>query len=152
MEPFKARNLVRVGGDDQLAAAPVRNATLGEETIERAPARHAQLRLERPRGIVDSRVNDLAVARAGARADRALALEHDGFAPAERQGSGDGETHHAGADYDRVNLFSRHWRTGVCDTSRSAGWDKPGSHYPSDATDGKSRKTAESACRGLEGA
>jgi hypothetical protein len=42
--------------------------------------------------------------------------------PGERKRSGDGETRHTGADYDRIYPFSRHGRTRVCDTSRSAGW------------------------------
>jgi len=50
MELFQSRDLPRIGSDNQLAAAAVRNPAFGEERIERAPARHAQPRLQRPRG------------------------------------------------------------------------------------------------------
>src|SRR5882762_2927693 len=123
MERFQPRDLRRTGSDDQLAAAPVRNPAFREERIKRAPARHAQLRLERPRGIVDSRVNDLAVSRAGARADRALGFEHDYLAPGERQRSSNGETRHAGAHDHYLNAFCRH-RLGISGDCRRCARDR----------------------------
>src|SRR5712675_411433 len=123
MEFFQPRDLRRIGSDDQLAAAPVRNPAFREEGIKRAPARHAQLRLERPRGIVDSRVNDLAVSRAGARADRALGFEHDYLAPGEGQRPSNGETHHAGAHDYYLNAFCRH-RLGISGDCRRVARDR----------------------------
>jgi len=37
-ELFQPRDLRLIGSDDQLAAAPVRDPTLGEERVEREPA------------------------------------------------------------------------------------------------------------------
>jgi len=68
-------------------------------------------------------VNDLAVSRAGARADRALGFEHDYLAPGERQRSSNGETHHAGAHDHYLNAFCRH-RLGISGDCRRCARDR----------------------------
>ncbi len=87
-ELFQRRNLRRFGRDDELAATPVRNAVPCEERVKSFAARNAQLRLERAAWIVDSRVNDLAVARAGTGANGTFRFEDDHFATGKREGSG----------------------------------------------------------------
>jgi len=68
-------------------------------------ARNAQLRLERAAWIVDSRVDDLAVARAGAGANCAFRFEDDHFATGKREGSGACQADHACAYDDRIDPF-----------------------------------------------
>src|ERR1700730_8321056 len=57
---------LRLGGrDDELAAAPMRDAALATEVVQALAARDAQACLERAARIIDAGVDHLAVARAG---------------------------------------------------------------------------------------
>ena len=106
-ELLQRGNPRRFGRDDELAATPVRNAVSGEKRVKSLAPRNAQLRLERPGRIVDSRVDDLAVARAGAGADRAFRFEDDHFAAGKREGPGARQADHACAYDDRIDPFHR---------------------------------------------
>jgi hypothetical protein len=64
-------------GDNQLAQALVGDAAFSAISIEHAAPFHAASRLERARRVVHAGVDDFAVTRRGAGADRVLALEHD---------------------------------------------------------------------------
>src|SRR6266705_1780782 len=104
-ELFQRGNLRHFGRDDELAATPVRNAVLREKRVKSLAARDAQLRLERAARIVDSRVDDFAVARAGAGADRAFRFEDDHLATSKREGSCARQADHACAYDDRIDPF-----------------------------------------------
>src|SRR5918912_565829 len=58
------------GGDDQLAAAPVRHAVRGALFIEKMLALDAGARLKRAFRVIDAGVDDFRIARPGMRADR----------------------------------------------------------------------------------
>ena len=118
-EFFQRGPLPVLGGDDELAAAPVRDAVLFAIAIERELARNAQLRLQRPRRVIDAGMDDLAVARARMRANRVLRFQHHDLAALERQAAGNCQPDHAGADYDAINAF--HGRGSRPDGSRGAG-------------------------------
>ena len=68
LRALRARHLVLVVRDDQLAAARVRHVVLGAELVQQTAPFDAQPRLERAGGIVDARVDDAAVVRAGVEA------------------------------------------------------------------------------------
>lgn len=70
----EARQLRRLRGHDELAAAGVLHPMRVAEVIERPSTGHARPGLERARGVVDARVDHLAVARRGGGACAALAL------------------------------------------------------------------------------
>ena len=78
--------LIVVGRDDQFAAAPMFYAALSAELVQRLLARNAQLRLGAARRIIDARMDDLGIARTGARADHRTRLRRqrlrDPIAPA----------------------------------------------------------------------
>src|SRR5690606_39163140 len=76
----KLVHLILAGCDDELAAAPVREAVRIEIGMEAVAARHAEAGAQASFGIVDSGVNDLAVARGGGGSDRSLAFENDDLA------------------------------------------------------------------------
>ena len=92
------RNLGLRRGHNELAAASVAYAAFCTVVVEQRLALHAQTRFERPRGVIDARVNDLAVARAGACANRISSLQHHDVAARERQCTGHGQPDNARAD------------------------------------------------------
>ena len=71
-DAVERQHLLGAGGHDQLAQALVRHTALGAIGIQHVLALHAQPRLERACRVVNARVDDLAVARAGARANGVL--------------------------------------------------------------------------------
>jgi hypothetical protein len=73
-----ASSLAGTGAHDQLAAALMRDATLGRIGIQPLPALNAQPRLPRPGCVVQAGVDDLAVAGAGGGAEGVGGLQdHD---------------------------------------------------------------------------
>jgi len=105
VELLQAGDLPRIGGDDQLAAAPVDDAAPLEVGVQRGPARDAQPRLERARGVVDAGVDHLAVARARPGSNRPFALEHHDLAACEREGARHREADHASADHHGIDFL-----------------------------------------------
>jgi hypothetical protein len=99
------RLLGRTVGDDQLADHLVRNLVLGEIGAQAAVALDAEPRLQAARRIVHARVDDLAVARAGAGTDSVGGFEQQHFVTGVRQSPGDRETDHAGPDHGALDLF-----------------------------------------------
>src|SRR5205823_4299265 len=67
--------LVRIGGDHQLAAVAEGNVVLRAEFISKAVAFDAQARLQRILRIVDARMIDSAVSRAGGHAELRKSLD-----------------------------------------------------------------------------
>ena len=102
---LQLRQLFFVGGDDQLAAAPVRDAVRDAVLVKKPVSLHAARRLEAALRVIDSRMDDFRVARAGVRADRILALQDDDFAARRSQGARHREADHARADDDRLYAF-----------------------------------------------
>jgi hypothetical protein len=93
-----------VGGDDQLAAAPMRDAMRLAIGIEPRPALDAEPRLQAARGVIDAGVDHLAVARRGLLAGRGARFHHDDGAAGERQRARDCEADDARADDERVDV------------------------------------------------
>src|SRR3954463_11188122 len=75
LQAFQNRCLSLACGDDQLSTTLMRHAMRSTELVEHARAPDTMPRLQRSSGIVDARVNDLAVVRAGAHARARLALQ-----------------------------------------------------------------------------
>ena len=96
-----------VGGDDQLAAIPVRHAVLGTVGIEQAPAGDAGARHQAALGIVDAGVDDLGIARAGLGADAFGCLDDDDLAAGKGKRARHGEADDACADHNAVDGFER---------------------------------------------
>src|SRR6267378_1093359 len=84
---LQLRQLPFVAGDDQLAAAPVRDAVRDAVLVKQPFPCHAAGRLEAAFRVIDARVNDLGIARAGVRADRILGLQDDDFAARRGEGA-----------------------------------------------------------------
>jgi hypothetical protein len=74
-ELVQTRNLRLVGGDDDLAAAIVRNAVLVAVGVERAASIHAELRLQGSGGVVDAGMDDAAVVTRLVGGDASFLLE-----------------------------------------------------------------------------
>lgn len=97
------RSLGRVGGDDELAAGPMRHAVALAEGVEHRGTRHAVPGAERPGGIVHPAVDHLRVPRRDAGADRPFAFRHHDRVTAPRQRTGDSETNDSGTDDEDVH-------------------------------------------------
>ena len=97
--------LRRIGRHDQLAAAPVRQAALAEIFVERPAALHAEAGHEAAMGIIDARVDDLAVAGGCFRAEALGLVEDQHLASGDGERAGDSQPHHARARDDAINLF-----------------------------------------------
>jgi hypothetical protein len=104
-DPLQPAGLLLRGRDDQLAAIVVRHAAVAAEIVEAALAVDAGARDQAAGGVVDAGMDDLAVAGRGLGADALGGVEHQHLAPGQRQGAGDGEPDHAGADHDRIELL-----------------------------------------------
>ena len=83
----------------------MRNAAFAQIGIQGQPARDAKPRLERTGRVVDSRVDDFAVARAGAGAGRRFRFQRDDLAARERERPCHRKAHDAGPDDDGVDLL-----------------------------------------------
>src|SRR3954468_18553703 len=105
LQAFQDRCLALLPGDDQLSTTLMRHSMRSTELVEHARAPDAVPGLQRSRRIVDARVNDLAVVRAGAHAGAGLALQDTHAVSVPGDSSGGREADHAGADNDDVNLF-----------------------------------------------
>ena len=101
----KLVQLRRICGHDQLAAALVRQATFGQIGIERPAPRHAEAGHEAALRIVNPRMDHLAVAGRGLRAEARGFFEDQHLAPGQRQRAGHGQPHHARARDDAIDLF-----------------------------------------------
>ena len=97
-------DLSRIGGDQQLAAAPMRNAVRFTVAVELLSPRHAEPRFQRAGGVVDAGMNHLAVARASARADGAGAFQNHCFQAPLTKRTTDGQADHSGADHHCVDF------------------------------------------------
>ena len=98
LERRKLGDLALVGGDDQLAAAPVRHAVLAAEAVKHRLALDAQPSLGKAGRVIDPSVDDFAVARAHPRPDGVFRLDDDDLAASPRQRARDRETDNTGAD------------------------------------------------------
>jgi hypothetical protein len=101
----ESANLLCRGGDHQLAATAVCDAVAPAEGIELVPPLNAHPRPEGPRGVVKTRMDDLAVAGTGGGAKGVLRFQDDDFTALQRQGAGTGQPYHTCADHDAVCLF-----------------------------------------------
>ena len=84
---FDRSELARLGpvsGDDELPAVFMRHAVIGTELIKRTLSGDAEARHQAVLRIVDAGVNDLAVARGNAGADRLRCFENDHLAALDR--------------------------------------------------------------------
>src|SRR4051812_26173331 len=89
LQALQDRCLALVPGDDQLSTTMMRHSMRSTELEEHASASDTVLGLQRSSRIVDARVNDLAVVRAGAHAGARLAFQDaDAVAIARDSGSG----------------------------------------------------------------
>jgi hypothetical protein len=100
---FERGDLPGGRGDDELAAARVRDVVAGGEVVEAFAAFDAQGRLERVGGVVDAGVNDAAVAGAGLVAEARMLLQQTDREPRlrdrQRAGqAGDASTHDSHID------------------------------------------------------
>src|SRR5271169_5279399 len=101
---FQSRNLILLGGDDQLAQLSMWNPVLAAIGIEPLAPGDATCRLEAASRVVDPAVDDFAVARGGLEPDRPGALQHKHLAAGERQCPCRREPDHSGADHDAFDL------------------------------------------------
>ena len=92
-------HLLRLGCDDQLAAAAVRYAALGGIGVHEGLALHTQPGLERALRVVNAGVYDFAVARAGAGANGVGGFQHPDFTSLQSQRTGHGQAHHPCANH-----------------------------------------------------
>ncbi|MBN9262792.1 MAG: glutamine-hydrolyzing GMP synthase [Hyphomicrobium sp.] len=108
LDGLELRNLCFIRCNEKLGNALVGDAVLVAELVELRLAIDAQLGAQRARRIIDARVNDLAVARAGLGADDVVLLEDHHLAPGHGECACNGEADDAGADDNRFNISS-HW-------------------------------------------
>jgi hypothetical protein len=80
------------------------NTALGTVAVQQIAAGKAQPRFERVRCVVDSGVDDFAVARTGVHAEPAFALENHDLPAAPRQRPCHGKSYDAGADHDAIDI------------------------------------------------
>jgi hypothetical protein len=83
---FERVGLVVIVRDDQLAASAMGDVMCGAELVHQPRPLDAVARLQRAGRIVDPRMNDLTVVRAGAHARPRLAFEHADAMPFARDG------------------------------------------------------------------
>ena len=108
---FKRRELVdlrRVHRNEELAASLVRDAEFLAKRVQHRFAVDAKPRFVEGRRIIDSGVDNFAVARTDPYANPALALDHDHLAPCPRERPRNGKPDNAGADdetLDRLHIF-----------------------------------------------
>src|SRR5690606_12127669 len=93
------------GGDDELAAARVGYAVGCAVVVQGLAALDAQPGLERAARVVETGVDDFAVARAGGGADGGFGFQRQGFQPGQGAGARHGQADDAGADDDAVDAI-----------------------------------------------
>jgi len=89
---------VTIGGDHQLAAMTEWNLVFLAEFVGEAIAFHAQASLQRALRIVNPRMVDTAVARAGGHAELGKLLDEENVLPALGDGPSNGAADHAPSD------------------------------------------------------
>ena len=104
---FQLLNLSIPCRHEQLAAPRVRDAVIATELIEQRSALDAQPGLQCAGRVVQARVNDAAVVRAGVEARPRMPLEDADRIPAPRHLACAGQAGHAGSDDSDVDLFHR---------------------------------------------
>ena len=109
---LQARDLLRAGGDDDLAAEVVADALLVAELQQRLLPGHARLRFHRPRPVVDAGVEHAAVVAGLVRAELRLLLQQGAPQPGMllAQAHGRGQPDDAAADDRQIERF--HEKTG----------------------------------------
>ena len=100
----QGRQLIGGSSHDQLAAALVRHIALRTVAVQLFTALHTQPGFERALGVVDTGMDDLAVARAGACANCIGRFEHQNLAPLQGQGTRHGQAHHASPHHHAIDL------------------------------------------------
>jgi hypothetical protein len=105
LDLVQCHDLLRRGGDNQLAAAAVGDAALLAVSVQQRPAFHTQECLRRAGRIVDAGVDDFAVARTGFGADRARRLKDNDLAAGERQRPCTGQADNSRTDYSAIYSF-----------------------------------------------
>jgi hypothetical protein len=103
LEGGELARLVLARRHQEVPAAPMPDAIIAAEVIEAGSSVNPESRFAQPGGVIDARVNDLAVARADPDADPVLAFDDDHFAAGARQLAHDGEADDAGADDKTVD-------------------------------------------------
>ena len=100
-------DLLRVGGHYEFAKAAVCNTAFLCVGIEHVSPLHTQLSFERALRVINARMNDLAVARAGTRANRVVGLQHQPLARMTGRGQHActrcGQTHHACTNHHTID-------------------------------------------------
>ncbi len=106
-EIFQERRLFPVGGHDQLAQPLVGDVICLEKIVQEIPAAHAQPGFQRVLGIIETGVNDLAVAARSLPSERGMALHHDNGAFPEplRERVRDGQSDRPRADDQKIGFF-----------------------------------------------
>ena len=99
--------LIRRRRHDQFAAALVADRAFFAIGVQQILAAHAQLRLERSLRVINAGMDNLAIARTGTGTDCASRLQHQHLAPPQRKLTCHGQTHHAGANHDTVQLVHK---------------------------------------------
>ena len=89
---------VGVGGNDKFAGVPVRDVVTSAEFVSEAVTFDAQAGFERAFGVIDSRVDDAAIARAGGHADVRILFGEEDVLVAFGDGVRDGAADYAAAD------------------------------------------------------
>ena len=105
MQRFERCDLALLHRHDELAAAPVRHAMRFAIGIQRLAPFDAQPRFQRAARVVQPGVDDLAVARAGARADAFGLVDDDDLMAGLRELARDGQADDARADDEGINAF-----------------------------------------------
>ena len=98
-------HLLRAGGHNQFAQLTMRDTPLGAIGVQHLFALHTQTRFERTCGVINARVDDFAVACAGASADRILRFKHHDLVPRQSQRPRNSQAHHTSANHDCIDLF-----------------------------------------------
>src|SRR6267143_6153494 len=95
---FERRFLLSAMRYHELPAIPMRHVVRGAEFAQHPVAGDAQLRLERARRVIDTRMNHATVARARSHSEFRHLLDQENVAPALRNRTRYGTAHHAAAD------------------------------------------------------
>ena len=109
-QTVEPRCVVGRSDDDQLAAPPVRDVMGGADPVEGVTSVDTQPPLERPRRIVDARVDHAAVVGARLGAETRMTLEQTDRPPGPGRRPRAGQTDNTATDDDQIDLF--HLETG----------------------------------------
>ncbi|MDT4842829.1 hypothetical protein FQZ97_767440 [compost metagenome] len=83
----------------------MRNAALGAVRVKRLTPPHTQRGLERTKRIVDTRMDHLAVARAGAGPDRGFTLEHHHLSTSQGKSACHRQSYNASPDNEGIHVL-----------------------------------------------